>query len=181
MKNVILAIILLVSGMEIFAIEVTKKKIEFYVDHPAKYVTGVCNEIQVDQPKLRFSNGKYNLQSPFFIKIPILKITSGDSDRDLHIQEILGYPNTPIIEAKIELISPSNVNEHAYTIKGKVTIHGKIKDFSTDATVTPLGVGEIQVEGNLVLKFSEFNLENPSLLFLKAKDEIQVRYLFQLK
>ncbi|XDD46717.1 YceI family protein [Leptospira sp. WS39.C2] len=182
MKNVFVTIFILILGTQLLAIEVSKKKIEFYVEHPAKNVTGVCNEIQMDQPKLRFSNGKYNLQAPFYIKIPILKISSGDSDRDAHIQEILGYPNTPIIEVKVESIQSSKENAEIYTIKGKITIHGMSKDFSTEANVNKLsGVDGLKVDGMVTLKFSEYALENPSLLFLKAKDDIQVKYLFVLK
>ncbi|MCW7461239.1 YceI family protein [Leptospira limi] len=181
MKKLIITLIILWSGFQLHAFEVSKKKIEFLVEHTTKNVTGVCTEIQMGNPNLQISNGKYNLKSPFEIKIPILKISSGDSNRDSHMQEILGYPDTPLIQVKIESILPSKTNEQIYTIKGKLTIHGNTRDFSSDANVKVLEAGEFQVDGVVVVKFSEFDLENPSLLFMKAKDEIQVKYLFQFK
>ncbi|MCW7507545.1 YceI family protein [Leptospira levettii] len=181
MKKLIITFIILLSGMQLYAIKVSKKKIEFFVEHTTKNVTGVCNEIQMGNPNLQGSNGKYNLKSPFEIKIPILKISTGDSNRDSHMQEILGYPDTPFVQVKIESILPSKTNEQNYTIKGKLMIHGNTRDFSTDANVKVLESGEFQVDGVVVVKFSEFELENPSLLFMKAKDEIQVRYHFEFK
>ncbi|MCW7469379.1 YceI family protein [Leptospira kanakyensis] len=168
---------LFVNG--IFAAEVTKKNIEFFVEHTTKNVTGVCNEIQMDTPNIQVSGNHYILKSPFELKIPLLKITSGDSNRDSHIQEILGYPDSTNILVKIESVQPEK--DQTYTIKGKLTIHGKTKEFVTDATVKPENPNSLLVDGSLVVKFSEYELENPSLLFMKAKDGIQVKYHFQIR
>ncbi|TGL44449.1 YceI family protein [Leptospira perdikensis] len=179
MNKIIFCFVFLFFGANVFAAEVTKKYIEFFVEHTTKNVTGVCNEIQMETPNIQVSGNHYTLKSPFEIKIPLLKIVSGDSNRDSHIQEILGYPDSPNILVKIESIKPEK--DQAYTIKGKLAIHGKTKDFATDATVKPENPNSIQVDGSLVVTFSEYELENPSLLFMKAKDEIRVKYHFQIQ
>ncbi|MCW7491759.1 YceI family protein [Leptospira sp. 2 VSF19] len=179
MKKKIVCLAVLFFGANIFAAEVTKKNIEFFVEHTTKNVTGVCNEIQMDPPNIQVSGNHYILKSPFGIKIPVLKIVSGDANRDSHIQEILGYPDSPNILVKIESVEPGN--EQTYRIKGKLTIHGNTKGFSTDATVSLVNPNSIQVNGSLVVKFSEYELENPSLLFMKAKDEIRVKYHFEIQ
>ncbi|TGM37701.1 YceI family protein [Leptospira biflexa] len=181
MKKVFVICILFLLGFQMEAIEVSKKKIEFFVEHSAQNVTGICNEIQMENPNIQSVGGQYRLKSPFEIKIPLLKITSGDSDRDSHIQEILGYPESQSIQVKVESIHQSKTNDSSYSIKGKLVIHGKSKDFVTDVSVQVLESGFLQVDGTLVVRFSEFDLENPSLLFLKAKDEIQVKYRFELR
>ncbi|MBM9590231.1 YceI family protein [Leptospira sp. 201903075] len=180
MVRIILGILIsFLLASNIFAVEVTKKSIEFYVEHTTKNVTGVCNEFQMETPNIQVSKNGYLLKSPFEIKIPLLKITSGDSNRDSHIQEILGYPDSPNVLVKIESIQPGK--DQTYSIKGKLTIHGKTKDFATDALVKPENPNSIQIEGSVTVKFSEYELENPSLLFMKAKDEILVKYHFQIQ
>ncbi|MCW7488623.1 YceI family protein [Leptospira meyeri] len=179
MKKIIVSLLVLFFGANVFAVEVTKKNIEFFVEHTTKNVTGVCNEIQMDTPNVQVSGNGYVLKSPFEIKIPLLKIVSGDTNRDSHIQEILGYPDTPNILVKIESVQPGK--DQIHIIKGKLTIHGNTKDFSTDALVKQENSNSIQVDGSLVVKFSEYELENPSLLFMKAKDEIRVKYHFQIQ
>ncbi|MCG6151209.1 YceI family protein [Leptospira bandrabouensis] len=179
MKKILICFVILFFGANIFAAEVTKKKIEFYVEHTTKNVTGVCNEIQMDQPNIQTSGKGYSLKSPFEIKIPLLKISSGDANRDSHIQEILGYPDSPNIIVKIESVQPGK--EQTYIVKGKLTIHGNTKDFSSEAVVKEENSTSIQVEGFVLVKFSEYELENPSLLFMKAKDEIRVKYQFEIQ
>ncbi|TGM52406.1 YceI family protein [Leptospira vanthielii] len=178
-QKIISILISLFFVNNVFASEVTKKNIEFYVEHTTKNVTGVCEEIQIEEPNIQFLGKKYILKSPFLIKIPLLKISSGDSNRDSHIQEILGYPDSPNILVKIE--SANIVNEKTYTVRGKFTIHGNTKEFTTEAIVSPEDSNLLNIDGSLIVKFSEYELENPSLLFMKAKDEIRVKYHFQIK
>lgn len=179
MKKIIVSLLVLFLKTNLFAAEVAKKNIEFFVEHTTKNVTGVCNEIQMDTPNIQVSGNHYILKSPFEIKIPLLKISSGDTNRDSHIQEILGYPDATNILVKIESVQPGK--DQIYTIKGKLTIHGNTKDFSTDAMVKQENKTSIQINGFVMVKFSEFELENPSLLFMKAKDEIRVKYHFQIQ
>ena len=177
-QKVLLLFCFLFAG-NIFSAEVTKKNIEFYVEHTTKNVTGVCGEIRMEEPNIQSAGNQYNLKSPFLITIPLLKIFSGDSNRDSHIQEILGYPDSPNIFVKIESVNV--LKEKTYTVKGKLTIHGNTKDFTTEAIVSPEDLQLLNIDGSLIVKFSEYELENPSLLFMKAKDEIRVKYHFQIK
>ncbi|EMY62827.1 YceI family protein [Leptospira terpstrae] len=179
MKKNIIYLALLVLGVNIFPAEVTQKSIEFYVEHTTKNVKGVCGEIRLEEPNIQSSGNQFKLKSPFLITIPLVKISSGDSNRDSHIQEILGYPDTPNIIVKIESVNV--LKDRTYTIQGKLTIHGNTKEFITESVVSPEDSKLINVDGSLNVKFSEYELENPSLLFMKAKDEIQIKYHFQIK
>ncbi|TGL65274.1 YceI family protein [Leptospira jelokensis] len=181
LKKILIVFVFVCSGIPLLAVEVSHKQIEFFVEHTAKNVTGVCNEMQMENPNIQFVAGQYRLTSPFEIIIPILKLTSGDSGRDSHIHEILGSPEFQVIQVKVGSIQQSKTNLQKYTIKGKLTIRGNSKDFVSDAKVKVLDLGMLEVEGKLVVRFSEYNLENPTLLFMKAKDEILVKYLFELR
>ncbi|MCR8648925.1 YceI family protein [Leptospira interrogans] len=161
-----------------YASEILKKEITFLAIHPMKEVHGVCKEIQVDSPQIQTSGTVYKLNSPFTIKIPILKINSGDENRDSHIMEILGYPDIPEIIVVVE--SAEAVGE-TYLIRGKLSIHEFTRDFQSSGKVEPNGVGQIRIFGKVNIQFSDFNLERPSLLFIKTKEEIEIGYDFLIK
>lgn len=180
-KKILFVFAYVCSSLPLIAVDISNKQIEFFVEHTAQNVTGVCNDIQIENPNIQSISGQFRLKSPFEIKIPILKITSGDSGRDSHIHEILGSPEFQVIQVKVESINQSKTNLQIYVIKGILTIRGKSKEFVTDAQVLALESGLLQVNGRLVVKFSEYDLENPTLLFMKAKDEIQVKYRFELR
>lgn len=141
-------------------------------------VYGVCNEIQMEPFEVLSNNDRYTLRSPFNITIPIDKITSGDTGRDEHIQEILGHPKFPTIQIKIESV---NFSENKYKVNGTLSIRGITKEFSSEANVDLKAPKEIQIDGKVFTKFSDFNLENPSLLFFKAKETIEISYSFLIK
>jgi hypothetical protein len=162
----------------IYSSEVLKKEIIFFVDHTTKDVTGICNEVSLEPVNIQLTGKGYTLKSPFLITIPVTKITSGDDSRDSHMQEILGFPDFPNVLVKIGSVS---LSEEGYTVKGQLTIHGKTKDFSSAAKVDATDPNIILIEGMVIAKFSEYELENPSLLFMKAKDNIEIKYLFQIK
>jgi hypothetical protein len=161
----------------ISATEVLQKKIGFYVNHSMANVNGICNEIQIEPFDLIKKSNVFSLKSSFKINIPITKISSGDSGRDDHIHEILGHPNFSQIQ--IQVSSIENQGEK-YLVKGNLTIRGITKPFQSDATAVETN-GNVQVDGKLVTKFSDYKLENPSLLFFKAKEEIEISYSFLLK
>ncbi len=162
----------------LFASEVLKKEIGFYVDHATTDVIGVCNEVELEPIHIKAGKKGYSLGSPFQIKILISKITSGDEGRDSHIKEILGSPEHNLILVKIESVIQEG---EAYTVSGKLTIRGITKDFKSNLTVDNVEKDQIEVKGKTIARFSEYQLENPSLLFLKAKDEIEIRYLFLIR
>ncbi|WP_411824077.1 YceI family protein [Leptospira sp. 'Mane'] len=162
----------------IFASEVLKKEIGFFVDHSTTDVNGICNEVELEPIKIKQTTKGYSLTSPFQIKIPLSKISSGDEGRDSHIREILGSPEYNLVQVKIESVSLEGEN---YIASGKLTIHGITKDFKSNLTVDKLDKDQIEVKGKAIARFSEYQLENPSLLFFKAKDEIEIRYLFLIR
>ncbi|TGL77186.1 YceI family protein [Leptospira yasudae] len=161
-----------------YASEILKKEITFLAIHPMKEVHGICKEVNSDSPNIQSSGTGYKLNSPFAIKIPILRIHSGDESRDSHIMEILGYPDTPEIAALIESVTPSG---DSYSIRGKLTIHGLTRDFESRGKVEQKEPGQIRVFGKVNITFSDFKLEKPSLLFIKAKEEIEIGYDFLIK
>lgn len=178
-KIIGITLVLFLFTNNVFASEILKKEISFFVDHKTKEVTGICNEVLMEPVNIQLSGKAYTLKSPFLITVPVSKVSSGDEGRDSHIKEILGFPDFPNVLVKVEAVKFDPTT--GYTISGKLTIHGKTKDFSSVAKLDSTDPNVILVEGKVIAKFSEYELENPSLLFMKAKDDIEIRYLFQIK
>ncbi|RHX88094.1 YceI family protein [Leptospira stimsonii] len=174
----ILFVTLILSSVPSFASEIVKKEITFFAIHPMKEVHGNCKEVQIDSPKIQAAGAGYKIGSPFQIKVPVLKLHSGDESRDSHIMEILGYPETPEVLVIVETVIQTG---ESYSIKGKLTIRGVTRPFESSAKVEPKDPGQIRVTGKVNIKFSDFNLERPSLLFVKAKEEIEIGYDFLIK
>lgn len=177
-RFVLSAFLFFTSG--VYASEILQKEITFLAIHPMKEVHGVCKEIQINSPQISVVGQIYKLNSPFQIRIPILKIHSGDESRDSHIMEILGYPDTPEIVANIEFVG-APASGDTYLIRGKLTIRGVTREFQSSAKVEAKDPGQIRVSGKVDVTFSDFKLEKPSLLFLKAKEEIEIGYDFLIK
>ncbi|WP_036096628.1 YceI family protein [Leptospira weilii] len=176
--NRLVFLLLAFGASQGYASEILKKEINFLAIHPMKEVHGICEEVQVESPQIQMSGGGYKLNSPFQIKIPILRIHSGDEGRDSHIMEILGYPETPEIVAVVESVTTSG---ETYLIRGKLTIHGLTRDFQSSGKVEPKDPGQIRIFGKVDIRFSDFKLEKPSLLFITAKEEIEIGYDFLIK
>jgi polyisoprenoid-binding protein YceI len=173
------SIIAFMLATNVFGAEIIKKEISFFVNHTTANVTGICNEINFTPVNLQaVGKSAYTIKSPFTITIPLKKITSGDDGRDAHIQEILGLPEFTDIIIKVESVKQE---AERYLISGKMTIHGKTREFVSYANVETSQTSIIQIDGTATAKFSEYELENPSLLFMKAKDTIEIKYSFQLK
>ncbi|TGL56319.1 YceI family protein [Leptospira ognonensis] len=178
-KFIGISLVLFLLTNNLFASEILKKEISFFVDHTTKEVTGICNEVITEPVSIQLIGKTYTLKSPFLITVPVSKVSSGDEGRDSHIKEILGFPDFPNVLVKVEAVKFDATA--GYTITGKLTIHGKTKEFSSSANLDSTDPNIILVEGKVIAKFSEYELENPSLLFMKAKDNIEIKYLFQIK
>ncbi len=160
------------------ASEVLQKEISFFVDHPATDVVGICGDITHSPIQIKSTLKGYVLTKPFSVEVPLSQIKSGDNGRDDHIRQILGAPEISSVEATIESVTLSGTG---YSAQGKLKIKGVVKEFQAALSVTPQDKDVIQVQGKTTVLFSDYSLENPSLLFWKAKDQIEVRFLFLIR
>lgn len=70
--------------------------------------------------------------------------------------------------------------ETNYTIKGKLELHGKVKDFSITAKIKN-GKDGIEIVSNFVLNSDDFDIEIPSVVSKKVTKKVNVRFEFVLK
>ncbi|MDF3819322.1 YceI family protein [Leptospira sp. 96542] len=177
MKLVLGIFLFVFVQVSVFSAEISNSEIKFFVDHPTADVIGICLDVQSEKFSIQKVKDKFQLKSPFQIAIPIQKIQSGDSGRDRHIHEILGDPEFKDITARILSVT---LEGEVYKIKGTLKVRNLQREFVSIAKVTPKTNSSFVIQGDFFVSFSEFELENPSLVFLKAKDQIKIDYKFEI-
>lgn len=85
-------------------------------------------------------------------------------------------------KGKIENFDFSKITTTAtnYTIKGKLELHGKVKDISIIAKIKNGNEG-MEIVSDFVLNSDDFDIEIPSVVSKKVTKKVNVRFEFVLK
>jgi polyisoprenoid-binding protein YceI len=103
---------------------------------------------------------------------------TGDSNRDTHMMEALGFPEEN--EIKLEILkSEPEQEKQKYKIDFAIKIKGITKELSTIAEVKETENG-ISVAGSFTIQLDMFRVEPPKLLFIKLNNDVQCNYKFIL-
>ena len=162
-------------GNRLYSITPTQKEIRFTAHHNFKSVNGSCGRIETENIKIAYQNKRLTLQSPFAIKVAAASMSTGNSSRDSHMLEVLGYPGFKDITAVI--LSIKNDADNNEVISGKLTIHGIEKPFTSKAIVSA-NEASFSLKGHFPVLLSDYNIEAPDLLFIRVKDEVMIEYNF---
>ena len=100
------------------------------------------------------------------------KLSSRDSNM-LFYTEAIDYPEVIFKSTKITIQADS-----AY-IEGELTFHGITKKLATSARM--FTEENPQISGSFSVNLSDYNVERPSLLFVKIDDEIRIEYSFTIE
>lgn len=71
-------------------------------------------------------------------------------------------------------------NENNYDISGVLTLNGISKDIIVKSDISE-EKSNILLNGKFSFNLTDFNLEPPSMLFLKVRDQIDITYKIYLK
>jgi hypothetical protein len=174
-KNIIVILLFLFCG-NIFsqdnkALEGIKSiSIKFYVTHPWRKVVGICNEPKVESLKLSGNKEIPTISSPFSVKCSLLNMKTGDANRDSHMLEVLGYPETK--EVIFSVASTHADKELNYKITGDLNIKGKSKPVVFSAKLIKETIP--LVKGSFEILLSDFSVERPALLFVPINDTVKI-------
>ena len=83
------------------------------------------------------------------------------------------FPNIIFESASIK------VNENSLDIEGIVEFAGKKKKIKSIAQLNNLQGNQFSVEGEFGILLSDFDIERPSLLFVKMEDLVVIKYSIQ--
>ena len=175
----LILLITLVISNQVFTQEnskLTDISLKFFVTHPWKKVEGTCKEIKLDRSKITQSGNLFNLALPYNLSCPLINMKTGDTNRDSHMLEVLGYPNSK--EITLNITKMKSLPDRKYSLEGELTINSNKKALIliVDEDSSKLG----KFSGKFEILLSEFKVERPSLLFVPIDDKVKIEFEVQL-
>lgn len=111
------------------------------------------------------------------VSIPVSTFDSQNANRDSHMLEVLEGLKFPAVT----FTSTSIINDgNKLTVTGDIVFHGVTKSITFEAT-TKTTDRQIEINGAFIVKMSDFKIENPSLMGIPTKDEINLKFLVVYK
>jgi polyisoprenoid-binding protein YceI len=171
---VLLALVALVTvpqavAQATFAIDRSASHITYAMEHPAHHWTGtsarVSGSIRVDDG--RVTGGR--------VSAPVVTFDSGNRSRDSNMAsdtEAYLYPDV-VFEAQTVTLLPAaqQTADRNATILGRLTFHNVRRDVTIPARIDLSGA-TAHIRGRFEVTLTEFGLERPSLLRVRARDWI---------
>ncbi len=169
-KRFILAILLLVFPRLAAADSqwiLEESTLTYHVSHPLHQTEGVSHA----------AKGKgvcHAGQCDFLIAVPVKSFDSGDSNRDLHMLQVVRGGQFPLITVRTHL--PEDASSLA-TIPADLEVQfaGQIVQYKQIPFQHVTKGSDTLITGTIPLTLTDFKIDPPSLLALPVKNEIPVR------
>lgn len=181
MKNTIIISVILFLSISIINVQNT---IKYGADKSVSYIT-----YAMSHPLHEWEGTSKNVLSVLLlnpdnkqivkvaVSIPISTFDSQNANRDSHMIEVLEGIKFPAVTFTSTLIKN---DENKLTVTGDIVFHGVTKSVIFDAT-TKITDQQIEVSGVFIVKMSDFKIENPSLMGMSTKDEINLKFFIVYK
>jgi hypothetical protein len=139
----------------------------YHVSHPLHQVEGVSHA----------ARGKgvcHDGQCDFLIAAPVKSFDSGDSNRDLHMQQVTTAGQFPLISVRTRLPETA---AGAATLNADLEIEfaGQTVEYKQVAFQQVTEGDQVRITGTIPAKVSDFKIDPPSLFTLAIKNDIPVR------
>jgi hypothetical protein len=138
----------------------------YHVSHPLHQVDGVSHE----------AKGKgvcHAGQCDFLIAVLVKSFDSGDSNRDLHMQQVTKAGQFPLVTVRTRL-PEALADAAAIDADLQVEFAGVTVEYKQVAFQQMTEDGQVRIVGTIPAKVTDFKMEVPSLFAVKIKDEIPV-------
>ena len=139
----------------------------YHVSHPLHQTEGVSHA----------AKGKgvcHDGQCDFLIAVPVKSFDSGDSNRDLHMLQVVRGGQFPLITVRTHLPESASSLE---TIQADLEVQfaGQTVQYKQIALQHVIKGSDTLITGTIPLTLTDFKIDPPSLLALPVKNEIPVR------
>jgi len=139
----------------------------YHVSHPLHQVDGVSHA----------AKGKGVCQSgqcDFLIAAPVKSFDSGDSNRDLHMLQVVRGADFPMIVVRTQFpesqIAPGTVH-----VDLEVQFAGQTAHYKQIAFQLVMQGSDLKLSGMIPATLTDFKIQPPSLLAMPVKNDIPVR------
>jgi hypothetical protein len=169
-KGILIAFVLL--GLPVFAQTDTQWILEqstltYHVTHPLHQLDGVSHA----------ARGKgvcHAGQCDFLIAVPVKSFDSGDSNRDLHMLQVVRGGQFPIVTVRTRLPEDASASTTVHADL-EVQFAGQTANYRQVPFQLVTQGNEIRISGTIPATLSDFKIDPPSLLAMPVKNEIPVR------
>jgi hypothetical protein len=139
----------------------------YHISHPLHEADGVSHA----------ARGKgicHAGQCSFLVAVPVKSFDSGNSNRDLHMLEVVRGAQFPMVILRLQLpeAALTSATIHADLV---IQFAGQTAEYKQVPFQRVAKGNEIEVTGTIPLKISDFKITPPSLLAMPIKDEVPVR------
>lgn len=110
----------------------------------------------------------------FLVAVPIKSFDSGNSNRDLHMLEIVRGAQFPMVMVRFQL-PESALTSAAIHADLEVQFAGQSAEYRQVPFQRTVKGSETEITGTIPLKLSDFKITPPSLLAMPIKNEVPVR------
>jgi hypothetical protein len=139
----------------------------YHVSHPLKQTEGVSHA----------AKGKgvcHAGQCDFLIAVPVKSFDSGDSNRDLHMLQVVRGGQFPLITVRTHL--PEDASSLATILADlEVQFAGQTMQYKQISLQHVTKGNDTLIMGTIPLTLSDFKIDPPTLLALPVKNDIPVR------
>jgi hypothetical protein len=140
----------------------------YHVSHPLHQSEGVSHE----------ARGKgvcHQGQCDFLIAVPVKSFNSGDSNRDLHMLQVVRGAEFPLVTVRTRL--PEDAASSATVLADlEIQFAGQTAQYKQVPLQLAKEGDNFRITGTVPATLSDFKIDPPSLLTLPVKNEIPVRF-----
>jgi len=140
----------------------------WHVTHPMHEVAGTSHDAK---GKGICANGECN----FLIAVPVNTFHSGDSNRDLHMLQVVRGADFPMVTVRTSL-PQSELNSPTISADLDVQFAGQTAHYSHVELHRTRHGGDVEITGTIPATCSDFKIDRPSFLTIPIHNEIPVDF-----
>ena len=160
------------AAAEVYSVTAGQSSLTYHLIHKLHKVDGVSKKVE----------GKAQLTAAGQVKVmlraPVESFDSGDNNRDTHMKETVEAARFPTVELKAlgEGVTPPQSYPATVkkTFKAQVLFHGVTKSMDIPVDITFESATRIKAAASFAISLDGFNVERPSLLFVKVNDDLKI-------
>lgn len=112
-------------------------------------------------------------QCNFLIAAPVKSFDSGNSNRDLHMLQVVRGGKFPLVAVRVQLPETA-LSSSTFRANLKIQFAGQTVQYKQVPFQRLAKGNEIEVKGTIPLKLSDFEITPPSLLAMPIKNKVPV-------
>lgn len=169
-KKLILSLVLLATlafaaGDQPWVLQ--ESTLSYHVSHPLHQIDGVSHA----------ARGKgvcHDGQCDFLIAAPVKSFDSGDSNRDLHMIQVVRGAQFPMVSVRTRL-PESSLTAGTLSLDLDIEFAGQTVHYTHIPFQQVVEGGQHRISGTIPAKVSDFKIDPPTLLTVPIKNEMPVR------